>query len=125
MPGYRAIFDFNITTIDDSVVEETESFTFTIASSQPLNIPTLDGFVTVLDDDGEMYRYVGHKLQSIFTQVMYARKSASLLYKQSSNEYILYIYTMIHCCQNLMINESLGNWPDSIWSVRFNEVQSV
>lgn len=58
MSGYIVTVDFNITTIDDSVVEETESFTLSIAPSQPLNIATLNGFVAVLDDDGEMYLIV-------------------------------------------------------------------
>lgn len=60
-------FDFNITIIDDIVVEEMESFTFTIAPLQLLSTSTLDGSVTLLDNDGEMYihAYNKHEVQPV------------------------------------------------------------
>lgn len=49
-------FEFNVTTIDDSVVEQTENFSLTVAPIQSLAISSSSisfGFATIMDDDGE------------------------------------------------------------------------
>ena len=49
-------FEFNITTIDDSVVEESESFTVSVGPAQPdlVLVSSTSATVTILDDDGEL-----------------------------------------------------------------------
>ena len=49
-------FEFNITTIDDSVVEDLESFTVSVGPAQPdlVLVSSTLATVTILDDDGEL-----------------------------------------------------------------------